>query len=68
MADNYRFFVICPSCEGYGVTLLSRELAEGEVEDECPVCVADPGNPLSPIEIDGKRHVYHGRFMEVEDE
>ena len=60
MADNYRFFVICPSCEGYGVTLLSRELAEGEVEDEC--------NPLSPIEIDGKRHVYHGRFMEVEDE
>jgi hypothetical protein len=67
MADNYRFYVPCPACGGTGLLNWGASPSQGGTQT-CTRCAEDEGNPLGPREIDGLRHVYAGRFAEVEDE
>ena len=66
MADKLRLYVLCPCCGGTGL------VNWGTAPDQpgtvtCPRC-ADETPPFGAKVIDGLRHVYEGRFEEVEDE
>jgi len=68
MADNLRFYKICPCCGGTGV--LSWGISPTQSGDKiCPRCEQskDEEHPLGAINFNGLRHVYVGRFEEVED-
>jgi len=67
MADKYRLFIVCPSCDGTGLVNWGTSPTQGGTQ-ECPTCADDPGNDLGPAVFDGVRHVYAGRFEEVEGE
>ena len=67
MADQFRFYVLCPSCGGTGLLNWGASPSQGG-SHTCPTCADEEGNTLGPVEFDGLRHVYAGRFEEVEDE
>jgi hypothetical protein len=67
MADKFRFYILCPSCSGTGLLTWGTD-PQTPGTTECPTCKDDIGNPLAPVVYDGLRHVYGGRFEEVEDE
>jgi len=67
MADKLRFYQPCPSCSGTGLLNWGASPSEGGTK-ECPTCKTDEGSPLGPVVFDGLRHVYVGRFEEVEDQ
>ncbi len=60
MADKFRFYKICPKCAGTGVIY-------GLENTVCPRCKSE-SPPFGAKIFDGLRHVYAGRFEEVEDE
>lgn len=57
MADKYRFYEICPVCNGTGVI-------HGLEDSVCRRC-SDETSPTGAKVFDGLRHVYVGRFEEV---
>jgi len=59
MADKLRFYKICPSCGGTGVI-------HGIETSVCRRC-KNEAPPFGAKVFDGLRHVYVGRFEEVED-
>jgi hypothetical protein len=66
MADKLRLYIPCPSCGGTGFLTIGTSTTESG-NQECPTCKPN-GAPLGPVEYDGLRHVYAGRFEEIEDE
>jgi hypothetical protein len=67
MADKFRLYVLCPSCGGTGVLHWGTQPGSPG-ETECPTCKDDPEQPFRIAIFDGLRHIYAGRFEEVEDE
>lgn len=67
MADKFRFYILCPCCGGSGEVCWGSSPTEPGM-CTCPVCKDDPKNPLGPVVFDGLRHIYYGRFEEVEEE
>jgi hypothetical protein len=67
MADKFRFYIICDTCGGTGLVPWGESPSQGG-NQTCPTCEDDPGNPLAPVVFDGLRHIYAGRFEEVEEE
>lgn len=67
MADKFRFFIVCPSCGGTGLLPWGDSPSQPGTKT-CPTCEDDPGNDLAPVVFDGLRHIYGGRFEEVETE
>jgi len=62
MADKFKFYVICPVCNGIGE--VNWAYPNGTT---CQRCV-DETEPFGVKIFDGLRHVYAGRFEEVEAE
>ena len=67
MADQFRLYELCPSCGGTGLVNWGAGPGQGGTL-ECPTCVDDPEDEYAVQVYDGKRHVYVGRFEEVEPE
>ena len=67
MADKFRLFIVCTSCDGTGLLPWGDGPGQGG-NVTCPTCEDDPGNDLGPVVFDDVRHIYIGRFEEVEDE
>ena len=65
MADQLRFYVVCPSCGGTGVVNWGNSPSQPGTHP-CPKCQQDPPAGPVPVEFDGLWHVYQGRFEEVE--
>ena len=64
MADKLKFYVVCPMCSGTG------NIGQNDTPPSlipCPRC-ANEEEPFGTKVFDGLRHVYAGRFEEVEDE
>ena len=62
MADVFRFYSICPVCNGTGDVGVGGEPPTART---CPRC-KDEEAPFGAKVFDGLRHVYAGRFEEVE--
>jgi len=62
----FRFYIPCPSCGGTGELSWGTPNTPGNTT--CPTCLDDLGNVLGPKVFDGVRHVYTGRFEEVDDD
>ena len=68
MADKFKFYTICPVCNGTGILGIGNDTpGESDGERTCPRC-ADETGPFGAKVFDGLRHVYSGRFEEVEDD
>ena len=61
MADAYRFYKVCPTCNGTGFVVGGFE---PRVCERCE----DETEPMGTKIFDGLRHIYVGRFEELEAE
>ena len=66
MADKFRLYAPCSVCHGTGKLSGVVSVTES-AEIDCPHCKSELP-PLGAKVFDGLRHVYAGRFQEVEDE
>lgn len=64
MADKFKFYEICPSCHGTG--FLQPHDEEDLLGDRCNTCLDESGAFGAKV-FDGVRHVYAGRFEEIEE-
>jgi len=63
MADKLRYYEPCPTCGGTGEVDWETEAGS----HDCPTCVTNPPHGIEVKVFDGIRHVYKGRFEEVEE-
>jgi len=60
MAERYIFYKVCPMCAGSGVI-------HGLEDSVCPRCQNETP-PFGAKVFDGLRHIYVGRFVEIEED
>jgi len=65
MADKFKFYIVCPCCNGAGEVSWGTSPTEGG-NRPCPMCCN--GYELDSKIFDGLHHIYYGRFEEVEEE
>jgi len=64
MADNFRYYIVCPTCNGTGLVSWGNGPAQSGTQT-CPTCRDDPEYVLGPKVFDGLRHIYEGRFEKL---